>query len=184
MIVAFHKPYGVICQFTPLEGHRTLSEFHLPKTIYPCGRLDTDSEGLLILTDNGIIQARLSDPKYKQLKTYWAQVERLPDDAALSLLRKGLRLKDGLTRPCEARLLKAEPDLPPREPAIRYRKNVPTAWIELAITEGRNRQVRRMTAAVGHPTLRLLRVRIGRVSLSELAPGKWRQVERAELGLS
>jgi len=183
VIAAFYKPYGVICQFTALAGHRTLSEFGLPKTIYPCGRLDTDSEGLLILTDNGIIQARLSDPKFKQVKTYWVQVERVPDEQSLALLRHGIKLNDGLTRPAEARLLTAEPDLPPRDPPIRQRKNIPTAWIELAITEGRNRQVRRMTAAVGHPTLRLLRAKIGRVSLSGLEPGKWRAVEREELGL-
>jgi 23S rRNA pseudouridine2457 synthase len=181
VILAFNKPYGVISQFTPLDGHRTLSEFKLPKMVYPCGRLDTDSEGLLLLTDNGIIQARVSDPKGKLPKTYWAQVERAPDEDALARLRKGVKLNDGLTRPCRASPI-LEPDLPPREPPIRVRKNIPTAWIELVLVEGRNRQVRRMTAAVGHPTLRLLRVKIGPVGLKGLAPGAWREVRRDELG--
>ncbi len=183
MIVAFNKPYGVACQFTPLSEHRTLSEFKLPKMIYPCGRLDTDSEGLLLLTDNGIIQARLSDPKHKLPKTYWAQVERIPDDDALARLSGGVRLNDGPTRPCQASRLDFEPELPPRDPPIRERKNIPTAWIELTLTEGRNRQVRRMTAFVGHPTLRLVRVKIGRIGLEGLEPGKWRAVDRDELGL-
>ena len=183
MIVAFNKPYGVACQFTPLSGHRALGEFGLPKTIYPCGRLDTDSEGLLLLTDNGIIQSRLSDPKYKLPKIYWAQVERVPNEDALARLRGGVKLNDGPTRPCGASLLISEPDFPPRDPPIRERKNIPTAWVELTLTEGRNRQVRRMTAAVGHPTLRLVRVKIGRVGLKGLEPGRWRAVEREELGL-
>jgi 23S rRNA pseudouridine2457 synthase len=173
VLVAFNKPYGVVSQFTPLDGHPSLAGFGLPKGIYACGRLDHDSEGLLLLSDDGDFIHRYSDPKFKVEKTYWAQVERLPDEAALARLRKGLTLKDGPTKPCKARLI-AEPSLPPREPPIRFRKNVPTAWQELSITEGRNRQVRRMTAAAGYPTLRLVRVRIGDVSLSGLAPGRWR----------
>lgn len=181
MIVAFYKPYGVVSQFSPLAGHRTLKDFELPPRVYPCGRLDHDSEGLLILTDDGALSQRLTDPRFHHEKTYWAQVERIPEDAALDKLRHGPRLKDGPTRPCRARLLREEPALPPREPPIRFRKNVPTAWLELVITEGRNRQVRRMTAAVGHPTLRLVRARVGRVSLSGLEPGRWRTVDRGEL---
>lgn len=183
MIVAFYKPCGVVSQFTPLDGHPSLAEFGLPKQIYPCGRLDHDSEGLLLLTDNGPLHKRISDPRYAHPRTYWAQVERVPDEAALAKLRAGPRLADGPTRPCQARLLAGEPDLPRREPPIRYRKNVPTAWIELVLKEGRNRQVRRMTAAVGYPTLRLVRVKIGPLGLSGLSPGKWRYVERDELGI-
>lgn len=175
VLVAFYKPYGAVSQFSPLAGHKTLAAFGLPKGIYPCGRLDRDSEGLLLLTDDGALQHRLSDPQHKLEKVYWAQVERIPDDAALEKLRNGLRLKDGLTQPCRARLID-EPTLPPRDPPIRFRKNVPTAWLELALTEGRNRQVRRMTAAVGFPTLRLVRARIGGYDLKGLSPGSWRRV--------
>ena len=174
MIVAFWKPYGVVTQFS---GPDSLSGFGLPKGVYPCGRLDKDSEGLLILTDDGALQHRLTDPKFAHPRTYWAQVERVPDAAALAALAKGPVLADGPTRPCAARLI-GEPALPPRTPPIRYRKNVPTAWLELTLTEGRNRQVRRMTAAVGHPTLRLVRAKIGGLTLEGLAPGTWRAVSR------
>jgi 23S rRNA pseudouridine2457 synthase len=183
VIIAFNKPYGVVTQFTPLSGHPTLSEFGLPKDLYPCGRLDHDSEGLLLLTENGSLQARLSSPRYKLPKSYWAQVERIPPADALKKLAAGIKLNDGLTRPCQARLLPSEPVLPPRDPPIRYRKNVPTAWIELVLTEGRNRQVRRMTAAVGHPTLRLVRAKIGGLSLAGLAPGAWKAIGLGEIGL-
>lgn len=181
MIIAFWKPYGVLSQFTARDGHPGLSGFGLPKGVYPCGRLDRDSEGLLLLADDGAVQARLSDPRRGTEKAYWAQVERVPDAAALEALRRGPRLSDGPTRPCRARLLEPEPELPPRVPPIRFRKSVPAAWLELVIVEGRNRQVRRMTAAVGHPTLRLVRARVGRVGLSGLGPGAWREVAAREL---
>jgi len=179
VLVLFNKPYGVVSQFTALGGHPTLAEFGLPKGAYPAGRLDHDSEGLLLLTDDGALQARLSDPRFGHPRTYWAQVERVPDEAALDALRKGVALKDGKTRPAKARLI-GEPSLPPRDPPVRFRKNVPTAWLELTLAEGKNRQVRRMTAAVGHPTLRLVRARIGGLDLSGLAPGRWRAVSDAE----
>lgn len=179
--VLFNKPYGVVSQFTPLAGHPTLAGFGLPKGVYPAGRLDHDSEGLLLLTSDGALQKRLTDPRHGHPRTYWAQVERVPGPEALKALAAGVALKDGRTRPCAARLLDAEPDLPPRDPPIRRRKNVPTAWLELTLTEGKNRQVRRMTAAVGHPTLRLVRARIGRLSLEGLPPGAWRPVTDSEL---
>lgn len=183
LTVALNKPYGVVSQFTPLAGHPTLAAFGLPKGLYPAGRLDHDSEGLLILTSDGALQARLTDPRRAHPRTYLAQVERVPQEAALAALRAGLRLKDGPALPCRARLLDSEPDLPPREPPIRARKSVPTAWIELTLTEGRNRQVRRMTAAVGHPTLRLVRARIGALTLAWLGlrPGEWRPLDASAL---
>ena len=178
--VLFNKPYGVVSQFTPLAGHPTLSGFGLPKGLYPAGRLDHDSEGLLLLTSDGALQHLLTDPRHSHPRTYWAQVERVPGEDALARLRAGLRLGDGPTRPCAARLLEGEPDLPARVPPVRFRKNVPTAWLELTLTEGRNRQVRRMTAHVGHPTLRLVRARIGDLTLAGLSPGAWRALGDAE----
>jgi 23S rRNA pseudouridine2457 synthase len=175
-VILFHKPYGVLSQFTDHDGHHGLSGFGLPPGVYAAGRLDRDSEGLLLLTDDGSLQRRLTDPRFGHPRTYWAQVEGLVTPEALRSLARGVRLSDGPTRPCRARLLEPAPELPPREPPIRYRKSVPTAWIELVLTEGRNRQVRRMTAAVGLPTLRLVRSGIGRFSLAGLAPGTWRQV--------
>ncbi len=180
-IVLLNKPYGVMSQFSPSEDKVTLSKFSLPSNVYPAGRLDHDSEGLLLLTDDGGLNHRLTDPRRGHPRTYWVQVERVPDDAALTQLRRGLTLADGPTLPCKAELLAAEPDLPPRDPPIRHRLNVPTSWLALTLTEGRNRQVRRMTAAIGHPTLRLVRSGIGRLTLAGLAPGKWRWVDRAEL---
>lgn len=180
MLIAFHKPYGVVSQFTPLSGHPTLAAFGLPKGVYPCGRLDHDSEGLLLLTDDGVLQHRLSHPRHGHSRVYWAQVEREPDEEALDRLRRGPRLADGPSRPCRARILPIEPRLAPREPPIRFRKNVPTCWLELTLTEGRNRQVRRMTAAVGHPTLRLVRALQAGVRLDDLAPGSWREVRPKE----
>ncbi len=174
MTVVFYKPCGVVSQFKPLGAHKTLAGFGLPKGVYPCGRLDCDSEGLLVLTDDGRLQSRLSEPRFKSPRTYWAQVERLPGPEALDHLVKGLVLKDGPTRPCQLRLLKKEPKLPARTPPIRFRKNVLTAWLEITLTEGRNRQVRRMTAAIGHPTLRLVRVSHGPFRLRGLQPGEWR----------
>lgn len=181
--VLFNKPYGVVSQFTALAGHPTLAAFGLPKGLYPAGRLDHDSEGLLLLTSDGALQHLLTDPGHAHPRTYWAQVERVPGEEALAKLRAGLRLKDGPTRPCAARLLETEPDLPPRVPPVRFRKNVPTAWLELTLTEGRNRQVRRMTAHVGHPTLRLVRSRIGGLTLEGLEPGAWRALGEAECRL-
>lgn len=178
-LILFNKPYGVLSQFTDkgTEGTKrpTLSKFIEIPGVYPAGRLDRDSEGLMLLTDDGRLQARISDPRFKTAKTYWAQVEGAPDDNALKQLRKGIELKDGLTRPAEARLMSA-PDIWDRDPPVRFRKTVPDHWIELSIKEGRNRQVRRMTAAVGLPTLRLVRVRIGDWSIDGLLPGEWREV--------
>jgi len=176
VLVAFHKPYGVISQFLPKGGWRTLAEFGLPARVSPAGRLDADSEGLLLLTDDGALQHRLTDPRFEHPKTYWAQVEGAPTDAALAPLRTGIAIRDYVTRPAEVRLLEPAPELPPREPPIRTRKHIPDRWIELVLHEGRNRQVRRMTAAVGFPTLRLVRVAIGAIRIDGLAPGEWREV--------
>ncbi|OGS40552.1 MAG: pseudouridine synthase [Elusimicrobia bacterium RIFOXYD12_FULL_66_9] len=180
-MVLLNKPYGVLSQFSALERKTTLSRFSLPAGVYPAGRLDHDSEGLLLLTDDGALAHRLTDPRLGHPRTYWAQVERIPDAEALQKLARGLVLTDGKTLPCKVRLLEAEPDLPPRDPPIRFRLNVPTAWIELTLKEGRNRQVRRMTAAIGHPTLRLVRAGIGNLTMKGLEPGKWRWVDRREL---
>ena len=178
-LILFNKPYGVICQFTDPgdAGPRpTLATFIKVPGVYPAGRLDTDSEGLLLLTDDGQLQARIADPRFKLAKAYLVQVEGVPDDAALALLRKGVQLKDGLTRPAEAEAI-AAPALWPRDPPIRVRPSVPDSWIKLILREGKNRQVRRMTAAVGLPTLRLVRWQIGEWSLDGLAPGEWREVQ-------
>jgi 23S rRNA pseudouridine2457 synthase len=173
MLIAFNKPFHVLCQFTDGAGRRTLADFVTVKDVYPAGRLDYDSEGLLLLTDDGSLQKRIADPRHRTKKTYLAQVERVPDDKALAMLRRGVKLTDRMTAPAGAKLVE-EPDwLWTREPPIRFRANIPTAWLELTITEGRNRQVRRMTAAVGHPTLRLVRVSIGAWSLDRLRPGEW-----------
>lgn len=174
MLITLNKPFNVLCQFTDDAGRRTLADFVTVKNVYPAGRLDYDSEGLLLLTDEGSLQKRIADPRHRMKKTYLAQVERIPDDKALALLRRGVKLRDGMTAPAGARLVD-EPDwLWLREPPIRYRRNTPTAWLEITLTEGRNRQVRRMTAAVGHPTLRLVRVSIGGWSLDGLRPGEWK----------
>lgn len=177
-LIALWKPYGVLSQFTGAPAGETLAAFGLPKGVYPVGRLDKDSEGLLLLSDDGALIHRLLDPRHGHPRTYWAQVERVPDEDALQALRDGVVLKDGPTRQAAVRLIAEPPPLPPRDPPIRYRKSVPDAWIELILTEGRNRQVRRMTAAVGHPTLRLVRAAVGELRLPELglAPGKWREV--------
>lgn len=181
MIAAFHKPYGVLCQFTPDQpGQRTLAEFGFPPGVYPLGRLDLDSEGLLLLSDEAGLNHRLLDPAAAHPRTYLAQVEGVPAAAAVSRLAVGgLRIRDHSTRPARVRLLDAEPALPPRLPPVRFRKAIPTAWLELVLTEGKNRQVRRMTAAVGHPTLRLVRVAIGNYQLGELAAGEWRILDPA-----
>jgi len=177
MLIAFNKPYGVLCQFTDRSTppRRTLAEFGLPAEVYPAGRLDFDSEGLLLLTDDGALAHRLTDPRHKQPKIYWVQVEGDPADAQLQALREGVILNDGPTLPAQARRIDA-PTLWPRDPPVRFRKTVPDAWIELTIQEGRNRQVRRMTAAVGLPTLRLVRVAIGTHRLEALTPGQWQPI--------
>lgn len=176
MLILLNKPFNVLCQFTDENGRRTLAEFIRAPDVHAAGRLDYDSEGLLLLTDDGALQARIADPKHKLPKIYWAQVEGLPDNKALQKLRTGVVFDGQRTRPAEARLL-TEPALWPRDPPIRVRQHIPTAWIELVLREGRNRQVRRMTAAVGFPTLRLVRVGVGPYRLDGLAPGQWREAD-------
>lgn len=175
MLIAFNKPFNTLCQFTDsnVPPRRTLAEFGLPKHVYAAGRLDYDSEGLLLLTDDGALAHTLTDPRHKEAKTYWVQVEGAPNEEQLAQLRKGVLLNDGITLPAQARSIDAPP-LWERDPPVRFRKTVPDAWLELTIREGRNRQVRRMTAAVGLPTLRLVRVAMGRHSLGELLPGQWK----------
>lgn len=174
-ILLLHKPYGVLSQFTDEgSGHPTLARYVDVPGVYAAGRLDRDSEGLLVLTNDGKLQARIASPRFKQPKTYWVQVERIPDDAALEALRSGVTLKDGRTRPAKARRIDAPRPLFDRDPPVRFRKSVPDCWLELTITEGRNRQVRRMTAHVGHPTLRLIRASVGDWHLGGLRPGEWR----------
>ncbi|GKT14588.1 pseudouridine synthase [Acidovorax sp. SUPP2522] len=172
-LIRFHKPYGVLSQFTPEGRWRGLQDFIDLPGVYVAGRLDADSEGLLLLTSDGALQARIADPRFKMEKTYWVQVEGTPDEAALAALRDGVQLNDGPTRPARARRMEPPLAVWERDPPIRVRQRIPTAWIELAIKEGRNRQVRRMTAAVGLPTLRLIRAAIGPYSLDGLAPGTW-----------
>jgi len=175
-LICFNKPYGVLSQFTPEGRWRGLKDFIDIPNIYPAGRLDADSEGLLLLTGDGALQARIADPRFKMEKTYWVQVDGVPTEAALAALRQGVLLKDGPTLPARARTIDLPPSLWERDPPIRVRRNMPTAWLELVITEGRNRQVRRMTAAVGLPTLRLVRVALGPYALEGLAPGCWREL--------
>ncbi|HXT09940.1 MAG TPA: pseudouridine synthase [Candidatus Angelobacter sp.] len=181
MLIAFHKPYGVISQFTP-DGspNRPLAEFGFPKGIYPIGRLDADSEGLLLLSDEAEFNQKLLHPTRAHEREYWVQVERIPTAESLATLQRGVVLQGRKTLPCQARMLDPQPEMPPREPAIRFRKTVPACWIALELIEGKNRQVRRMTAAIGHPTLRLVRVRIGRFELAGLEPGKWKILSPAE----
>jgi 23S rRNA pseudouridine2457 synthase len=184
-VYRFWKPYGVLAKFTDAEARPTLADYvHIPD-IYAAGRLDLDSEGLLLLTDSGALSHRLTDPRFEHPRTYWAQVERIPDEAALDRLRVGVELSEGgrlwRTRPARVALLASPPDLPERSVPIRYRKSVPTAWLQLTITEGRNRQVRRMTAAVGYPTLRLVRWAIGEITLAGLTPGTLLPLSRAEI---
>lgn len=176
-LIAFHKPYGVLSQFTP-DGspNRTLAEFGFPPRVYPLGRLDADSEGLLLLSDEAGLNSRLLDPEAGHQRTYWVQVERIPEDPALRALETGLLIQGHRTRPAKAWKLDPQPEMPVRNPPIRYRKSVPDCWIAIELVEGKNRQVRRMTAAVGHPTLRLVRVRIGTFELGPLPAGQWREI--------
>ena len=174
-LICFNKPYGVLSQFTPEGRWRGLKDFIDLPGVYVAGRLDADSEGLLLLTRDGALQARISDPRYKMEKTYWVQVEGEPDDAALGALRAGVQLHDGMTRPATAQRIDAPAPLWPRDPPVRVRQAIRTSWIALGIREGRNRQVRRMTAAVGFPTLRLIRAAIGPYALGDLPQGCWRE---------
>ena len=176
MIILFNKPFGVLSQFTDEHGRKTLSDFIRMEQVYPAGRLDLDSEGLLILTDDGRLQQRLSNPKFEKKKIYLAQVEGEPTEAAIMQLEHGVLIEKRMTRPATAKRI-AEPPLWDRDPPIRYRQSIPTSWIELGLTEGRNRQVRKMTAAIGHPTLRLVRHSIGEFSIDGLSPGEWRLIE-------
>jgi 23S rRNA pseudouridine2457 synthase len=174
-LILFNKPHGVLCQFSADGSDKpTLAQYVNVPGVYPAGRLDTDSEGLLLLTDDGKLQARIADPRFKLPKSYLVQVEGEPGEAALEALRRGVELKDGRTRPAEAELI-PPPELWPRDPPVRFRKTVPDSWIRLTIREGKNRQVRRMTAAVGHPTLRLVRWQVGEWTLEGIAPGAWRE---------
>ena len=180
-LIAFHKPYGVLSQFTP-DGspNRTLAEFRFPPRVYPLGRLDADSEGLLLLSDEAGLNHRLLDPEAGHLRTYWVQVERIPEAPALRALENGLLIQGHRTRPARAWKLDPQPEMAPRNPPIRYRKSVPDCWIAIELVEGKNRQVRRMTAAVGHPTLRLVRQRIGSLDLGNLPAGQWRELSAGE----
>ena len=179
MLIAFNKPFGVICKFRLEPGRRTLADYINVANVYPAGRLDTDSEGLLLLTDDGALQARIANPRHKLAKVYWAQVEGAPTEAALTQLRNGVDLWDFKTKPVGARLIDEPSNLWSRDPPIRYRAKIPTAWLELTLREGKNRQVRRMTARVGFPTLRLVRAGIGQVSVHGLAPAAWREIDAA-----
>lgn len=179
LLVALNKPFDVLTQFTDGQGRQTLKDFVDIPGIYPAGRLDRDSEGLLLLTNDGQLQARITDPKHKLAKTYWVQIDGMPTETQLQALRNGVALKDGPSLPAKVEQI-AEPELWPRDPPVRYRANIPTSWLSITIREGRNRQVRRMTAAVGLPTLRLVRVQIGDWTLGELQPGQWRQLTVSE----
>ena len=176
MLIAFNKPFGVACKFSPEPDRQTLADYVEPKGVYPAGRLDADSEGLVLLTDDGVLQGRIAEPKHKMAKIYWAQVEGYPSIAALDQLRRGVNLGDFTTQPATANIIEEPQSLWLRDPPIRYRAKIPTAWIELTIREGKNRQVRRMTAKVGFPTLRLIRAAIGKVSIEGLALGTWREI--------
>jgi len=182
--ILFYKPYDVLTQFTDHNSgetqRRTLKDYILIPDVYAVGRLDRDSEGLLLLTDDGLMQHRLSDPKFAHPRTYWVQVEGIPDAGAIAALQTGVTIQDYRTRSAKVQLLLEEPPLPPREPPIRFRKHIPTAWLEMTLTEGRNRQVRRMTAAVGFPTLRLVRCAIGNLLLEGLKPGEWRELTQKD----
>jgi len=178
--IALWKPFGVLSKFTDADGRRTLADLIDLPDVYGAGRLDRDSEGLLVLSDDPKLRGQLTDPDHHVPRTYWAQVEGIPDDAALAMLAGGVEVKGRTTRPCTAQLLTPPPPLGPRDPPIRVRKSIPDSWLELTLTEGRNRQVRRMTAAVGHPTLRLVRSSVGPITLAGLEDGAWRELDADE----
>ena len=181
MLIAFNKPFGVVSQFTP-DGsqHRTLADFGFPKDVYALGRLDAESEGLLLLSDEPFLNKQLLDPQHAHARTYWAQVERTPERAELDRMERGLMIGGRKTLPCRAWILDPQPMMPPRDPPIRFRKNVPDCWVALSLVEGKNHQVRKMTAAIGHPTLRLIRVRIGELELGGLHAGRWKELGPGE----
>ena len=181
MLIAFNKPFGVVCKFRSESGKRTLADYIGIPGVYPAGRLDADSEGLLLLTDDGALQARISSPRFKLPKVYWAQVEDIPTEDAIAALRKGVDLGDFVTQAAGARVIDPPENLWPRDPPIRYRAKIPTSWLELTLREGKNRQVRRMTARVGFPTLRLVRASIGNVSVRGLGLGEWRETDEEAL---
>ncbi|MAZ01996.1 MAG: pseudouridine synthase [Sneathiella sp.] len=179
--ILFNKPFGVLSQFTGEPGQRTLSEFSLPAHVYAAGRLDKDSEGLLLLSDDGPFIKRFLDPANNHERKYWAEVEGVPTRDAIEKLSHGVEFKGYLSKPCRARIVEPQPIVAKRDPPVRFRKSIPTCWIELVLTEGKNRQVRRMTATVGFPTLRLIRKRIGKLSLGDLAPGDWREIQKSDI---
>jgi len=179
--ILFYKPYAVLSQFSSEDGKKSLKDFEFPKNVYPVGRLDYDSEGLLLLTDDNDIKHKLTDPKFEHPKTYLVQVERIPAEDALQKLRSSVILEGRKTKPADVILLNEEPLLPARSVPIRFRKNIPTAWIEMTLREGRNRQARKMTAAVGHPALRLVRIKFGNLEIGTLKPGEWKDISRSEI---
>lgn len=181
LYIAFNKPYGVLSQFTSEGGHRCLSEFNFPKNVYAAGRLDKDSEGLLLLSNDGPFIEELLNPKFQHSRTYLVQVEGVPDQKAIRTLSSGVVIKGYKTKPCIVELLQSEPDIDPRIPPIRERKAIPTSWLKMSLSEGKNRQVRRMTASAGFPTLRLMRLSIGRLELKDLSPGRWKYVAKADI---
>lgn len=179
--IAFHKPFGCLSQFTGEKGDKTLSEFGFPKNVYAAGRLDKDSEGLLLLTDDGPFIKKLLEPKYQKYKTYYVQVENIPTPESLRKLESGVEIKGYLTKPAKVKIIDLDAIIGPRNPPIRERKNIPTCWLEIQICEGKNRQVRRMTASIGHPTLRLIRSKMANLELGELVPGQWREVNKEDI---
>lgn len=182
--ILFHKPYDVLSQFTGEPGQKTLADFNLPKAIYAAGRLDKDSEGLLLLTNDGDLIHRLLEPRFAHERTYWVQVEGVITQKALESLQEGVVIQNYQTKPCQAHFLSDAPLVSGRIPPIRYRKNIPTSWVEITLTEGKNRQVRRMTAQVGHPTLRLIRVAIGELQLGNLLPGQFKKIDREQIKIT
>lgn len=179
--VIFNKPYGVLSQFTPEDGARSLAEFGLPSGVYPAGRLDKDSEGLLLLTDDGPLIEKLLNPKNEKPKTYWVLVERIPEISSLDKMRKGLKIENYQTKPCEVRILDPQPEVAPRTPPVRIRKSIQDVWLEVTLVEGKNRQIRKMTAAIGHPTLRLLRIKMASLELGILNPGDWKEIQKCDI---